>query len=496
MISVGGPLETIGLPCLSSSRPSEETLPSATLTPGVAFTLSSTDAGIVGGVEKSAFTAWWDSSSTSTPCLVRSNRFLNDSLIVSVNTSVPTTNATPMTTAKPVRTDRSLRVSRPRSATRVTSGHRLHQVEHALGVLAAAVVDHLAVAEHHDPVGHCGRRGIVGDHDHRLAELVHGLAQQPQDLLGGVRVEVARRLVGEQDGRPVHEGARDGDALLLAAGELRRAVRQPVAQAHGVDQLVEPGTFGLAPGQRERQRDVLLGAQHRHEVEGLEDEAEPVAPQPREALVVERAELLAVDDHGARGRPVEPGQQVHQRRLAGARGTHDRGELRFRELERDARQRVHGGLALAVGTTQVRRRDDVHGPSMSDRECARVRLARKGRWGYPDYAARRYASTASTRRWSSTVGGRSSLEKIDVTCFSTARSVTTRASAMAALERPSAIRPSTSRSRAVRPSSGSSRRRRPSSRATTSGSSALPPPATRRTASVKVSTSATRSLSR
>ena len=73
----------------------------------------------------------------------------------------------------------------------------------------------------------------------------------------------------------------------------------------------------------------------------------------------------------------------------------------------------------------------------------------------------RYASTASTRRWSSTVGGRSSLEKIEVTCFSTARSVTTSASAMALLERPSAISPSTSRSRAVRLSSGSSRRRRP-----------------------------------
>src|SRR3954452_15842107 len=139
---VGGPLETIALPCLSSSRPLEDTEPSATFTPGVALTLSSTDEGIVGACEKSAFTASRDSSSTSTPFWVRSNRFLNDSLIVSVNTSVPTTKATPITTAKPVRTERSLRVSRPRSATDVTSRHRLHQIQDPGRVRARAVVDH------------------------------------------------------------------------------------------------------------------------------------------------------------------------------------------------------------------------------------------------------------------------------------------------------------------------------------------------------------------
>jgi hypothetical protein len=39
--------------------------------------------------------------------------------------------------------------------------------------------------------------------------------------------------------------------------------------------------------------------------------------------------------------------------------------------------------------------------------------------------ARRNASTASTRRWSSGAGARRSLSRMDVTCFSTARSVMT-----------------------------------------------------------------------
>ena len=47
--------------------------------------------------------------------------------------------------------------------------------------------------------------------------------------------------------------------------------------------------------------------------------------------------------------------------------------------------------------------------------------------------ARRKVSTASTRRWSSAAGARPSLLKMLVTCFSTARSVTTSCSAIAAL---------------------------------------------------------------
>src|SRR4051794_26368045 len=45
--------------------------------------------------------------------------------------------------------------------------------------------------------------------------------------------------------------------------------------------------------------------------------------------------------------------------------------------------------------------------------------------------ASRKRSTARTRRWESWSGGRPSLVKIEVTCFSTARSVTTSALAIA-----------------------------------------------------------------
>ena len=103
----------------------------------------------------------------------------------------------------------------------------------------------------------------------------------------GLRVEVAGRLVGEDDGRFGDQGAGDGDPLLLAAGELRGPVGAAVLEADGADQLLDPLLVGLAAGDRERQHQVLLGAEDRQQVEELEDEAELVAAQLGQLAVVE-----------------------------------------------------------------------------------------------------------------------------------------------------------------------------------------------------------------
>ena len=102
------------------------------------------------------------------------------------------------------------------------------------------LVDDLAVVEEHDPIG--VRRGvrIVGDHHDRLPVLADGAAHEVEDLGAGPGVEVAGRLVGEDHVGPGVERAGDGDALLLAAGQLARAVAQPIGEADGADDLVEP----------------------------------------------------------------------------------------------------------------------------------------------------------------------------------------------------------------------------------------------------------------
>ena len=73
---------------------------------------------------------------------------------------------------------------------------------------------------------------------------------------------------------------------LLSAGQLARAVGEPVAQVQCVDDAVEPHLVDVGAGDVEGQGDVLLRCQGGDEVVGLEDEAEVVAPQGREVAVV------------------------------------------------------------------------------------------------------------------------------------------------------------------------------------------------------------------
>ena len=219
-----------------------------------------------------------------------------------------------------------------------------------------AVVHDPPVGEHQQAVGERGGVRVVGDHHDRLVEVVDGVAQQFEHVVGGLRVEVAGRLVGEHDRRARDQRARDGDALLLAAGQLGRAVVQAVADADRVDQPVEPLAVGLAPGDRERQQDVLLGVEHRQQVEGLEDEADPVAAQLRQLAVVElasarRRRCVTVPEVG-RSRPARMCISVD---LPDPDGPMIAAKRPLGKLDAHARERVDGDLALAVAAARSRR---------------------------------------------------------------------------------------------------------------------------------------------
>jgi hypothetical protein len=61
---------------------------------------------------------------------------------------------------------------------------------------------------------------VVGDHDDGGVVFLRDLLQQADDLEPALGVERGGRFVGEDDRRLVGESTRDGDSLLLAAGEL------------------------------------------------------------------------------------------------------------------------------------------------------------------------------------------------------------------------------------------------------------------------------------
>ncbi len=108
------------------------------------------------------------------------------------------------------------------------------------------------------------------DHGDRLAELPGRAAEEEEDLSTGPRVQVAGRLVREDEVGSGGERTGDGDALLLSAAQLVGAVIHPRLQPEGVHERRDPRRLlcGGAPGvEVERQPDVLGGREGGNEVE-------------------------------------------------------------------------------------------------------------------------------------------------------------------------------------------------------------------------------------
>ena len=143
-------------------------------------------------------------------------------------------------------------------------------------------------------------------------------AHERQDLGTRAGIEVAGRLVTEDDRRAAGKCPGDGDPLLLTARQFARAMAESMGETNGRDDLVEPMLVGLAAGECRRQGDVLQRVQRRNQVEGLEDEPDLVSSEQRQTATIETGEIGVADEDAATGQRVEPGEKMHQRALAGA----------------------------------------------------------------------------------------------------------------------------------------------------------------------------------
>ncbi len=223
----------------------------------------------------------------------------------------------------------------------------------------AVVFDDPPVAEAHHALGLRGDVGLVGD-QHDGAPFGVEVGEDREHVLGRVGVEVAGRLVGEDQRGVGDDRAGDRDALLLAAGELGGEVVQAVGHAHRRQR-----PFGAAAalgavqaGVGERQFDVGERGGAGDEVEGLEDEAELAVAQVGELVLVEVVGVGAVDQVAPAGGDVEAAKDVHQRALAAAGAAHDRDEVAALDAQRDAAQRWHADRADRVGLADVADVDD------------------------------------------------------------------------------------------------------------------------------------------
>jgi hypothetical protein len=97
-----------------------------------------------------------------------------------------------------------------------------------------------AFAQQDHLVGHAHGFGlVVGDVDHGHVQLLLQGADFAAHFLAQLGVEVGERLVHQADRGIGDDGAAQRHALLLAAGELRRAAFQQVRQAEDVGHALQ-----------------------------------------------------------------------------------------------------------------------------------------------------------------------------------------------------------------------------------------------------------------
>ena len=189
-----------------------------------------------------------------------------------------------------------------------------------------------AGVHNHDFVAHGqGFFLVMGDEDEGNADLLLDALQFTLHLLAQLQVQGAQGLVQQQDVRLVHQGAGDGNTLLLAAGELGDVALFVAFQVHQgkhtVDLLGDDIIRQLFDAQAES--DILKNVQMGEQGVALEDRVD--LPFVGRYVV----DALAVKDDRAFVLLQETAQDTQQCGLAAAGGTQQRHKFIFIDIQID-----------------------------------------------------------------------------------------------------------------------------------------------------------------
>ena len=102
---------------------------------------------------------------------------------------------------------------------------------------ASLIGTDLAVPDVDDPVGVVGHVRLVGHEEHGDTHLLVEPDEGGDDLLAGAAVQIACRLVGQDERWPGYQRAGDGHPLLLPARKLRRLVVDTVGEPDRLQRL-------------------------------------------------------------------------------------------------------------------------------------------------------------------------------------------------------------------------------------------------------------------
>ena len=213
------------------------------------------------------------------------------------------------------------------------------RIRGVIDLVGGADLFDLALAHDDDAVGEFQRLLlVVGDEDGGVAGGVVDIAQPAAKLAADLSVERAERLVEQQHFWLDRHGARKRDALALAAGELGGISLLQPGELHEVKQLggaaanLRLGRPRRAGPHFQAEADILGDGHVLEQRVMLEHEADIALLH---GLV---GSVLVAEIDRAAGRPLQPGDQAKQRRLARAGRPEKRYELARPDVERDLAQ--------------------------------------------------------------------------------------------------------------------------------------------------------------
>ena len=241
-----------------------------------------------------------------------------------------------------------------------------------------------AISKGDEPRGVLGDVGLVCDQEHRDAALRIQPLEDLHDLDARARVEVAGRLVRQDDGGFVDQRPRDRHALLLAAGQLVGKVVGAVAEADGLERRAGAPCRSrrlerAAAVVEQRQLDVVERARARQQVEALEDEADLLVADARQIVARQPRHVAPSRTYWPLDRTVEAPEDVHERGLAGAGRSRDGHELAGLDVERHAAKRADLDFTDDVGLREVPNEYDRHCSLAGRAICGRILLRCAGR---------------------------------------------------------------------------------------------------------------------
>ena len=190
------------------------------------------------------------------------------------------------------------------------------------------------------------QRPIMGRDQHRRAHLVQFLEEIEQPD-GHAVIDIARRLVCEQELRPADHRTGNGHALLLSAGQGMRQGIEMTGQADPFEQFrhIFADRRFASPRDAQRQRDIIQRAQMLDQPEILKHDADTPA-QRRDAVPADAGRVLAEQGQPAARRLQAEIHQLQQARFSSSTGPGDKLERALLDRETDiAEDRRAPGIA-------------------------------------------------------------------------------------------------------------------------------------------------------